>query len=155
MSNATQSDALKGGKAGTRGEGFPQILHDRARDVGQDLFKLLLSLSTGILAVYFFALTAEVKPALSLSQKVAALVGLSFLSLAVFSGLVSLHADSRRNYFWASALQAPDKERRASLYKQRDRWMAVEFRTYLLLVIGFLGGVISSVAYMILRIVSS
>jgi len=155
MPNSPQNESPQGAKPRTMGEGFPQILHDRSRDVGQDLFKLLLSLSTGILAVYFFALTAEVKPLLTSSQRAAALIGLAFLSLAVFSGLISLHSDSRRNYFWASALQATDKERRGRLYKQRDFWMKIELRTYLLLVIGFVGGVVSSVAYMTLRIVGA
>jgi hypothetical protein len=59
-SNATtamQRDQDK--KGDERGQGFPQILHDRSRTAGTELHKLLLSLSTGGVAVYFVALTRQ------------------------------------------------------------------------------------------------
>jgi hypothetical protein len=46
-------------KTAQLGEGFPPILHDRSRAAGMDLHRLLISLSTGTLAIYFLALTGR------------------------------------------------------------------------------------------------
>jgi hypothetical protein len=137
-----------------RGEGFPQIVHDRSRDVGRDLQKLLVSLSTGTLAIYFLALTTEAKPGLTHHQTQVSIVALALMALAVGSGLFGMYADTRRNYFWASALQKKDKNAKSLLYKHRDRWLRTERIMDLTLAISFLAGITMSVIYMFLRVLS-
>jgi hypothetical protein len=136
-----------------KGVGFPQILHDRSRNTGNELFRLLISLSTGTLGIYFFALTTEAKPPLTELQQVIALLALSFMAIAVLSGIVSMHSDSRRNYYWACALQPSDKDKKNSLYKKRDLWIKWEYRTFLFLATGFCGGILSTLAYMVCRVI--
>ena len=68
---------------------------------GEDLHKLLLTFSTGILAVYFLALTTNIKPGLTDIQSIISILGVLFMGVAVASGMVSLHADTKRNYFRA------------------------------------------------------
>jgi hypothetical protein len=111
----------------TLGGGFPQTLHDRSRAIGSELHKTLLAFCTAALGVYFIALTTEAKPGLTSSQRFAAVCGLVIMALGSLSGLAGMLADSRRNYFWACALQAEEgeTERRAEMYRLRDRWWRI------------------------------
>ena len=136
-----------------RGEGFPQILHDRSRSTGQELHKQLLTLSTGTLAVYFFALTTEVNPPLTAAQKAILMLSLASMAIAAFSGILDLFADMRRNFFWASAIQATgDRPTRNRLYRQRDKWLAVERGCARSLLASFSLGILSSLIYLMLRV---
>jgi len=135
-----------------RGKGFPQILHDRARESSQQLHKLLLSFSTGLLAVYFIALTATDDAAKPGVQTIAAITGLVTTGLAVFAGLLGLYADMKRNYFRAAAIQAKEPQRRDKLYKTRDQWRQRQRFSIATLNLCFLLGVTSSVVYVIFRV---
>jgi hypothetical protein len=136
-----------------KGEGFPQILHDRSRSQGSELHRFLLSLSTGTLAVYFLALTGEAKPPLTFPQRRTAIAGLACVALAVASGLLGMYADARRNYFWASALQRKEnRQERSFLYKRRDQWLKTERISDVILTVSFMIGIIVSLIYMVLRV---
>jgi hypothetical protein len=72
-----------------RGKGLPQILHDRARSSAIELHKLLVSLSTAILTIFFLAVTTEIKPPLTPKQKFFVLFSLIAFGSALFSGLIA------------------------------------------------------------------
>jgi len=139
-------------RSDNRGVGFPQILHDRSREAGQELHKLLLSLSTASLAVYFFALTTKVDPPLTRAQQITVIAGMGAMALATLAGMIDIFADCRRNFFWASALQAEDKLKRAINYKHRDKWLAVERVSAWLLTWLFAFGIIASLVYVYFRV---
>ncbi len=82
------------------------ILHERARESASEQRRALVSLSTGGVAVFVLALTAENKPALSVFQQIAVSLSLLLLSGAVLSGLLAWRFDAQRNYFWALAIQS-------------------------------------------------
>ena len=136
-----------------RGTGFPQILHDRARGAGTELRRLLISLSTGALGVYFLALTTRPDPALSVWQQAMVIVGLVAMASALGAGLLGWYSDCRRNYFWATALQANAANERDRLYKLRDFWLAIETWMHILIRILFAVGVGASAAYVCLRVI--
>lgn len=136
----------------TRRERFAQILHERARESSQQLHKLLLSFSIGLLAVFFLALTATEDAAKPGVQTISAIAGLSAMGIAVLVGLFAFYADMKRNYFRASALQTKDKLRRDELYNSRDRWLRCQRLSILALNSFFLIGVISSLLYVIFRV---
>lgn len=135
-----------------KGDGFAQILHDRSRAVGTDLVKLVLSLSTGTLAIFFLALTGEAKPPLTLAQKTSAVASVAILGVAVFCGIISMYADTRRYYFWACALQTADKQQRDAHYRSRDAWLLSARLLAAAMGISFLLGMLSSIVYGVLRI---
>ncbi len=135
-------------------ERLAQILHDRARESSQQLHKLLLSFSTGLLAVYFIALTAMEDAAQPGIQTISAIAGLIATGLAVFAGLIGLYADMKRNYFRASALQAKDGRRRDKLFRTRDRWLLRQRLSIMSLNVFFLLGVTSSIIYIFFRILN-
>jgi hypothetical protein len=135
-----------------RGRGFPQILHDRARTAAEELHKLLLSLSTGGVAVYFLGLTGKIEPRLTTSQIATVLVATIGFAGAGLSGITCWYADCRRNYFWASALQTGDKLERSKFYRQRDRWLRTERVTANLLIGLFVLGVLVSALYVGFRL---
>ncbi len=135
-----------------KGEGFPQILHDRSRTAGTELHRLLVSLSTGTLAIYFLALTGEAKPPLTTNQKVAAIASVACVAMAAMFGILSMYADVRRFYLWGSALQATDKSEKQALYKERDRWIVRDRWFAPAMGYLFMLGMISSVIYGALRI---
>ena len=136
----------------TRRERFAQILHNRARESSQQLHKLLLSFSIGLLAVFFVALTATEDAAKPGVQTISAIAGLSAMGIAVLAGLFAFYADMKRNYFQASALQTKDKLRRDEFYNSRDRWLRCQRLSILALNSFFLIGVISSLLYVIFRV---
>lgn len=134
------------------GEGFPQILHDRARKSSQELHKLLLSFSSATLAVYFVALTTKGEASLTFAQTVVSLIGLSSMGIAVFSGLIGLFADMKRNYYRGSALQAKDGKKKDDLYGLRDLWRTRQWRSVAALNAFFFIGILASIVYIALRI---
>jgi len=140
------------GEERLRGEGFAQILHDRARESSQQLHKLLLSFSIGLLAVYFVALTATDDAAKPGVQTISAIAGLGAMGVAVFAGLLGLYADMKRNYFRASALQAKDTRHCDERYRSRDRWRRRQCWSIWVLNTFFLLGVTSSVVYVVFRV---
>jgi hypothetical protein len=135
-----------------RGKGFPQILHDRSRDAGSDLHRLLISLSTGTLAIYFLALTGEAKPPLSTNQKISAVISVFSVALSAACGIISMFADVRRYYLWASALQTSDKVRKRELYRHRDRWLRRERLLAPAMGALFITGMLSSLVYGAFRV---
>lgn len=153
MSKMSNIQEPPGGKQ-SGDERLAQILHDRARESSQQLHKLLLSFSTGLLAVYFIALTATEDAAQPGIQTISAIAGLSATGIAVFAGLVGLYADMKRNYFRASALQAEDKQRRDKLFRTRDRWLFRQRLSIMSLNVFFLLGVTSSIIYIVCRILN-
>jgi hypothetical protein len=135
-----------------KGEGFPQILHDRSRAAGMELHRLLVSLSTGTLAIYFLALTGEAKPPLTPHQKLAAITSIFCVAFSAAFGILSMYADVRRFYFWASALQASDKNEKRTFYKERDTWIARDRILAPAMGTLFMIGMLSSLVYGALRI---
>ncbi|HUU20592.1 MAG TPA: hypothetical protein VMW72_25825 [Sedimentisphaerales bacterium] len=133
-------------------EKLAEKLHDRARESSQQLHKLLLSFSTGLLAVFFVALTATEDAAKPGVQTISAIAGLSAMGIAVLTGLFAYYADMKRNYFRASALQAKDKLRRDELFQTRDQWRRCQRLSILALNSFFLFGIISSLLYVISRV---
>jgi hypothetical protein len=147
-----QDEKQRQGVADVRGKGFPQILHDRSRAAGLELHRLLISLSTGTLAIYFLALTGEAKPALTTYQKICAVVSVISVALSAASGIFSLYADVRRYYFWASALQTPDKALKQQHYRDRDRWVKRDRALIPTMGLLFVSGMLSSLVYGALRV---
>lgn len=135
------------------GEGFPQTIHDRARKAAEELHKLLVSLSTAALAVYFVALTSKVDPPLTYMQQGSVLCGLGFMALALGCGILAWYADMKRNFYWASAMQQRDKQSQGELYARRDRWLHTKTRAVVGLDVFFLAGILCSVTYIVMRVV--
>jgi len=136
----------------SRGEGFAQILHDRARRSAEQLNKLLVSLSTAILAVYFLALTTGIEPELTNWQTIICIAGLVPMGIATVAGILGLLCDAKRNYLRATALQTEEQEKRDQLFAVRERWLNYERWCDRSLSIFFVIGVIASVVYLVLRV---
>jgi hypothetical protein len=138
----------------TRGQGFPQLLHDRARAAGSELYRLLISLAIGGVGLFFLALTGKADPPLSFAQRVVVLFAVLSMAVAALSGIACLYADARRYYFWACALQATDEPKRLQSYKERDRWHRLKRSATKGLIWLFVVGIIASAVYLGLRLAS-
>jgi hypothetical protein len=136
-----------------RGEGFPNILHERARTAAEEFHRLLVSISTTAVGVFFFSLTGRTDPPLTQAQQVVVLVAMFSMVVASTSGIACWHADSRRHFFWARGLQAAKSERR-TFFAQRNRWMRIERETARALKLGFVVGITASLAFLTLRVLS-
>jgi len=136
-----------------RGKGFPQVLHDRARTAAEELHKLLLTLSTGAVGVFFIALTTKIEPSLTELQKACMLGALVLMGVAVAAGIVSWHADAQRNYFWAIALQKGEKEEKQKTFKMREMYLGRERISTKILITAFSLGMFLSLVYVALRVV--
>jgi hypothetical protein len=133
---------------------FAKILHDRARSAGTEYHRLLIALATGVLAVYFLALTSRIEPALSRYERVLAVIALTLMGLAVLAGLIGWFADAMRNYYWALAIDSSERSERQRLYRVRDRWLRMlRFGTWSLSTC-FVLGIICAVVYMVSRVLN-
>src|SRR5437868_11369679 len=100
-------------------------LHDRSREAASEYHKLLTQLSTGVLAIYFLALTASIDPPLTATQQTVALCSLIFMGLSVFFGVWYWLADALRNYYWGSSIDALDDGKNLDqhrFYKRKRLW---------------------------------
>jgi hypothetical protein len=127
-------------------------LHERAREGSFEYHKLLTQLSTGVLAIYFLALTSSTEPPLSPNQQIAALCSLTLMGLSVFFGILFWLSDALRNYYWGASLELTDKKKQEVLYKQKQKWQRVIRVGTWGMSIFFLLGMASSIWYMVLRV---
>jgi len=135
-----------------RGQGFPQLLHDRAREAGTELYRLLVSLAIGGVGLFFLALTGKADPPLSPRQRLVILVAVLSMAVSALSGILCLYADARRYYFWATARQTNDQSVRSECYKQRDRWYRLKRLATKGLISMFVVGIVAAATYMAMRI---
>jgi hypothetical protein len=131
---------------------FSDALHSRAREAASEQRKLLISLATGGVGVFFLALTTNTTPPLTYYQQVLVTASLGFLSAAIAAGLFAWHADALRNYYWAQ-VEGGDQEKGGVRYddlsgswKRRLRWSTS------VLIFAFLLGQLFAVVYILARI---
>lgn len=130
-------------------------LHDRSREAASEYHKLLTQLSTGVLAIYFLALTASIDPPLTTMQKTVALCSLLFMGFSVFFGVWYWLSDALRNYYWGSSMNAlygsdsPDQQK---FYKRKKFWQRMIRVGTFGITISFVIGTATSVYYMVLRL---
>ena len=145
-------------KEDIRGQGFAQILHDRARASAERLDSLTMSLSTALLGVTFFALSTEVTPALTNNQRLSLLIVLPALGIAVVAGMIGLRADVVRNMHHAVAIQRKEQGEKAessAAYRKRDRWLKIERVAGRVQQVFFVVGILAVSVYAILRALAS
>ncbi|MCC6683551.1 MAG: hypothetical protein IT247_00620 [Bacteroidia bacterium] len=130
-------------------------LHDRSREAASEYHKLLTQLSTGVLAIYFLALTASIDPPLTTTQKIVALCSLVFMGLSVFFGVWYWLSDALRNYYWGSSMDALDDGSNLDehkLYKRKKFWQRMIRVGSWGITISFVIGTATSIYYMALRL---
>ena len=149
--NTEKKESQEESKRESPDRGLAQILHDRARKSAVELRTLILSFSTAILAIYFLALTTKTEPELTSNQTIVCIVSVFILGLAVITGLISILADTKRNYNRAKALQVKELDERKRYFALRKKWLNRQRWSTRLLLILFSIGITGSVAYIIAR----
>ena len=129
----------------------PEKLYERSRESASELRKLLVSLSTGVVAVCFIALTADIAPPLTNIQKITLGITIVLMGLCAASGLVQWRADVKRNYYWAKALESEGNEKR-DFYAERDNWLKIRRHSGQIMRSCFVVGVVLAVGYLFERI---
>src|SRR5437899_1998310 len=104
-------------------ETLRNALHERARDASTEQRRLLISLGTASLGVFFIAVTTRIEPPLSRLQLELLLGGAIAMATTVLSGLLAWQADAQRNYLWARALAVESEDARRPIYVKRNRWV--------------------------------
>lgn len=137
-----------------RPRGFSDELHARSRTAAAEQRRLLTALSTGTIAVFFLALTTRIEPALTPLQSVVVAVSLALMGVAVLAGILSWHADAKRNYYWARLEGGESRERKPELAARRRRWDIAFYISTWMLVLGFVLGVVGAVFYVTARLVA-
>ena len=135
-----------------RGQEFADRLHERSRKAAAEHRKLLTSLATGAIGIYFIALTSKADPALSWPQTLAALVSILSMALAIVAGIFSWHADSQRNYYWAEVEAGKQRRGGPEFDTLATRWKGCLYISNSLLLVFFISGILASVCYVVFRI---
>jgi len=107
-------------KVGHKAPMDPEILHNRAREASLESRKLLISLSTGLLAFTFYVLIGKELKDISSFLRVLLSINFFIIALSLICGVVAWIADGRRNYFKAKEIQTHNKdEKHKKLYGKR------------------------------------
>src|SRR5438552_15044702 len=121
-----------------------QVLYDRSRTSGIELFKHLSTLATAAVGVFFFALSTKVEPPLNADQRLTIIVALGFMMLTLFCGICGWMADGRFYESWARYVSGKEPEtsrqtgERAKLMRKTLVWLAI---------VAFLGGAVAADRY--------
>src|SRR5207249_12061841 len=105
-----------------------QVLYDRSRTSGIELFKHLSTLATAAVGVFFFALSTKVEPPLNADQRLTIIVALGFMMLTLFCGICGWMADGWfyercARYVSGTASETSRQEReRVMLMRQTYVW---------------------------------
>lgn len=96
-----------------------QEFYDAAKSISFDILKHLLTLSSGILAAYFFLLAdAEKTPVLH--ERILLFVAIFCFGLTIFFALQAWHLEGERSYFVGAALDPSKKsEKEENLARKR------------------------------------
>lgn len=131
---------------------FAQIFHERAWKISNELNKLLLSMSTGILAAFFFLLTNP-KIILNQSEKYSILISVLFFTFSIMFAILSMQWDSNRNYFLG---QMKNSEKESVNYKKnqknKDKVKMKYYFSKSMTKITFVIGIISSGLFLTIRV---
>lgn len=142
------------GRYERRGQEFADTLHQRSRESAFEYRKLLTSLATGSLALFFLALTTEVRPELTRLQ-VATLVGAVLcMAVSIFSGMYCWHADATRNYYWGMVEEGKQRSGGPEFDTMAKTWKRRLERASKFLKYAFATGIALSVAYILERILA-
>lgn len=79
-------------------EDLTKEFHTRARDIANDLYRQILTLSTGIIAAFFY-LTLDKKTDLKYLEKVLILIEITLFGLSVLCTILGMQWDASKNYF--------------------------------------------------------
>lgn len=132
-----------------------KLLHDRAREAGSELRRMLMGLSSGSIGVLFLATTSEISPPLSKPEILFAVSTILAHSVSLVFALAAWRYDAKRNYFWALSLDDERSEGKKDIFTGlRYKFQKYMITTDLLAGVCFGVGVVTAVAYLLLRTIS-
>jgi amino acid transporter len=126
----------------------PQILYDRSRASGMEMFKLLTQLSTAAVGIFFIALSTNVNPPLTHEQRFWVLAALCSMVTTLLCGVVGIAVDAYFYESWARSLTGKNKDVN---WKQRERANLVRKVFTFAAIISFLLGVFAAARYIYVR----
>ena len=129
-----------------------RIASERGRSSAAEGTKLLITISMTSLGVFFVTLTREIKPELTNPQKTIAIMAVSLMGIASACGILSWWIDAKAHINWALARTQKDKKIRSKHYKLRDKWKRFEKINNRVFFVAFPFGILSAIAFIILRI---
>lgn len=129
----------------------PETLFDRATESAKETRQAIVTMSSASLAVFFFALTTNIDPELTTSQRWIVLFDLAVMAFATFAGLWSAWSDARWSYSWGRELENRQQDGESweiekDIWHERKRWG----ERYSLL--AFSMGVLLAGVYIVLRV---
>jgi hypothetical protein len=134
-----------------RGQDFADTLHARSREAAAEQRKLIISLATGCLAVYFLALTSKIEPELTKPQTLICFASVIMMTLSVFAGIYAWHADAQRNYYWAKVEEGKQESGGPEFDTLAKMWKGRLYICGYTRNIFFIVGILTSTVYIILR----
>lgn len=130
----------------------PEELHKRATSLAHKQRDLQIFISAGCIALYFNLLTRTISPPLTPYETVSTIFALLGVSICMLSGILSIHADARRNWYWAMLLKCETNESKDIYTTKRAFWRRFHMKTQEGMTFGLFFGVIFSVQFIFLRV---
>lgn len=131
------------------------LASERGRRSAEEGSRLLVTIATASLGVFFIALSREIKPHLTQPQQWSAIVSVLAMGVASACGIGSWWADAKVHIHWALALTLKAEGKKVGVhYERRARWQAREKWIKRVFFAAFAAGITAAIVFLILRILS-
>jgi hypothetical protein len=137
----------------TQDHEWHKTVSERGRRSAEEGTRLLVTIATASLGVFFMALSKKFEPALDRDEKTVAVLAVLAMAVASGCGILSWWADAKVHINWALALPASDSGKRGQYFKARDRWRKIEKDVKWFFFGAFGIGIVAAAVFLILRIV--
>lgn len=134
-------------------EDLPQKFHDRAKNIANDLNRQLLTLSTGIVAAFFY-FAIDKRADLNDIEKILILITIILFGLSIRCSILGMKWDASKNYFLGeinnAAKQKDRDENEASKKTYDDKQLKAKRCANNLFSLGILGAIIFLIKFLLI-----
>lgn len=130
-----------------------QKFHDRARNIANDLNRQLLTLSTGIVAAFFY-FAIDKRADLNDIEKILILITIILFGLSILCSILGMKWDASKNYFLGeinNATKQNDRDKNeASKKTYDDKQLKAKRCANNLFLLGILGAIIFLIKFLLI-----
>lgn len=102
-------------------EDLAQEFHNRARDIANELNRHLLTLSTGIVAAFFY-FAVDKRADLKYLEKILILITIALFGLAILYSILGMKWDASKNFFLGEINDPAEQENSAENEKLKENY---------------------------------
>ncbi|MBI3584475.1 MAG: hypothetical protein HY096_11105 [Nitrospinae bacterium] len=128
-------------------EDLTNEFHNRARDIANDLYRQLLTLSTGIIAAFFY-LTLDKRTDLKDIEKVLILIEITLFGLSMLCTILGMQWDASKNYFLGKINDTAERNIEDENIRLKEKYDNKQLKAKLYARVFFLLGILGAIIFL-------